>query len=130
MVFNTCGKVVDFLSFLHSFSYQDRCFRRHAPPVGLWNGKNGRRWKSLKKTPVRSTFFAFSTTVFHPQQPHQKAKTAKSPEKEKFGVLGCLSCVFCATFSAFFPHRKKRQKNVKHATYPTFEPFHSFRRLY
>jgi len=96
----------------------------------LWNGKNGGWWKSLREVLFCSTFFLFSTTVFHQQQLHKKAEAAQFSKKSKMRALRWQESAFCGIFSVFFPHSKKRQNRGKRATYPTFEPFHSFRRLY
>ena len=130
IVFNTCGKVVDFLSLLHSFSHQHRCFCRHAPPVSLCNVKNERRWKSLREVLFCSTFFLFSTTVFHSQELRKKQTRYVFPKKNIFFGVQVIRELILRISPLFFPHRKKRQKRCKRATYPTFEPFHSFRRHY
>ena len=117
-VFNTCGKVVDFLSLLHSFSHQHRCFCRHAPPVSLCNVKNERRWKSLREVLFCSTFFLFSTTVFHSQELRKKANAVRFPKKEHFFGGQVIRKLILRIFPLIFSTPKKSVKNVVNAPHP------------
>ena len=126
MVFNTCGKRVGFDWLLHKFPLISRCFCRYVPPFPLWMSKNEGEWKSGEAHRFSSTFFAFSTRLFH-QQGHLKIPNAARvrAKASKKGIAGA-KVIFLANLSTFFPHQNVAFQTQKCATYPAFRAFPQF----
>ena len=127
-LFNTCGKVVDFDWVLHKFSFKTSCFCRHAPSVGLWNGKNERRWKSLAQTWFCLLFSAFSTGVFHQQAFFKLTISSKKTNRPQKRGVRPKKPQQTAFFCTVFPHRKrvfnrgKCTTSIHFGCFPQFPP--------